>query len=158
MAGEIRMASKPECDGTSWGLTAESASISAVLQELHQRYHQVDKKLEHLMAASQTDWNDKLTSEILVQVDEIQQLSSQASELARSRLDTSNDSDTVASIAQETRAAFSKQIQVIETMFRDMLGKIAMMERTVQSARDQLLPQVNVGVRALQVRRAYSGS
>lgn len=155
----IEERSTPKCNEGSESPDFEGrTSVASVLKELQDRYLLVDQKLEQLVTMSQNDWNEELTGEILEQVNEIQQLSKQASALARVRETVTAVGDSFHGSAKATPTAISERIKTIETMFRDMLGKIALMERTVQEARDQLLPQVNAGVRALQVRRAYSGT
>jgi hypothetical protein len=49
------------------------------------------------------------------------------------------------------------ELNQLTGLFHAMLAKIARLEKGAQEARDRLLPQVNVGVRSLQMRRAYSG-
>lgn len=113
------------------------------LEEILAQYQLVDQQLEQLLADSDRgEWSESATQEVLRHLQKIQELGAAAA-ATHSR--------------QPGVARPEAELNQLTSLFHAMLAKIARLEKGAQEARDRLLPQVNVGVRSLQMRRAYSG-
>lgn len=129
----------------------EPLAPGTMVAAISEQYRAIDRELDELLASGNQDWNDSRTERMLEQLRALTELGTQAGELANQRVQTGG-SETA------TRAASPPELEDIEKLFREMLKKISRLEQTAQAARDQLLPQVNASVRAMQMRRAYSGT
>ncbi len=117
--------------------------IEELLTEIVQQYREVDAQLETLLLESeQGEWSEQATQQVLQHLASIQRLSAAAGQAAQSR-PTGNRPEG--------------QLRQVTQLFQSMLAKIARLEKSASEARDRLLPQVNAGVRALQMQRAYGG-
>ncbi len=117
--------------------------VESLLTEIVQQYREVDQQLEGLLLESeQGEWSEQATQQVLQHLSKIQNLSAAAGESAHSG-PAGNRPDS--------------QLRQITELFQAMLSKIARLEKSASEARDRLLPQVNAGVRSLQMQRAYGG-
>lgn len=126
-------------------IETESSSQPArlLLEEIVAEYAVVDRQLEQLLKDSDRgEWSETATQQVLAHLQKIQELSSAAG---------------AAQGSDPTGTRPETELNQLTNLFHAMLAKIARLEKGAQEARDRLLPQVNVGVRSLQMRRAYSG-
>jgi len=120
-----------------------SADVQELLEEILEQYQVVDQQLEQLLVDSDRgEWSESATQQVLQHLQKIQQLGAEAG---------------AAHSGRPGVARPEAELNQLTNLFHAMLAKIARLERGAQEARDRLLPQVNVGVRSLQMRRAYSG-
>jgi hypothetical protein len=124
--------------------THHATGISMTWQEgapVVQPFH--SRQLEQLLVDSDRgEWSESATQQVLQYLQKIQQLGAAAGAMHTGQPGT---------VRPET------ELNQLTGLFHAMLAKIARLEKGAQEARDRLLPQVNVGVRSLQMRRAYSG-
>jgi|GEM_PF-3473775 len=117
--------------------------VQVLLEEILEQYQVVDRQLEQLLVDSDRgEWSESATQQVLQHLQKIQQLGAAAG---------------AAQTGQSGTARPEAELNQLTGLFHAMLAKIARLEKGAQEARDRLLPQVNVGVRSLQMRRAYSG-
>lgn len=117
--------------------------VQVLLEEILEQYQVVDRQLEQLLVDSDRgEWSESATQQVLQHLQKIQQLGAAAGAAQTSLSGTARP---------------EAELNQLTGLFHAMLAKIARLEKSAQEARDRLLPQVNVGVRSLQMRRAYSG-
>lgn len=117
--------------------------VPELLEEILVQYQLVDRQLEQLLADSDRgEWSESATQQVLRHLQKIQELGAAAG---------------AAHAGQPGGARPEAELNQLTSLFHAMLAKIARLEKGAQEARDRLLPQVNAGVRSLQMRRAYSG-
>jgi hypothetical protein len=118
------------------------APVQVLIEEILEQYRVVDQQLERLLVDSERgEWSESATQQVLQHLQKIQQLGA------------------AAGAAQSGKPGAPRpeaELNQLTNLFHAMLAKIARLEKGAQEARDRLLPQVNVGVRSLQMRRAYS--
>lgn len=125
-------------------MESETPMAQALLEQIVQQYRQVDGQLEQLLAESvRGEWNETATKQVLQHLTTIQRLSAEAGEVAGK---------------SEGSKRPTLELEQLTSLFQAMLAKIARLEKAATEARDRLLPQVNAGVRSLQMQRAYAGS
>jgi hypothetical protein len=123
---------------------SETRSPRDLLAEIIEQYRRVDLQLEALLKESaRGEWSESATQQVLRHVSTIQQLSAAAGE---------------ATAANPGGPRPVAELESLTALFEAMLAKIARLEKAATEARDRLLPQVNAGVRSLQMQRAYAGN
>ena len=122
---------------------SDSRPLGELLEDILAQYAVVDRQLEQLLADSERgEWSESATQQVLGHLTQIQQLGAAAG---------------AAHASQPPGLRPEEELNQLTNLFHAMLAKLARLEKGAQDARDRLLPQVNVGVRSLQMRRAYSG-
>jgi hypothetical protein len=115
-----------------------------LLEQIVQQYRQVDGQLEQLLAESaRGEWSEAATKQVMHHLTTIQRLSAEAGEAAAQTPGSGRP---------------TSELEQLTGLFQAMLAKIAHLEKAATEARDRLLPQVNAGVRSLQMQRAYASS
>lgn len=122
----------------------EQPAAQVLLTEIVREYRVIDGQLEQLLGEStRGEWSEAATRQVLQHLQTVQQLSAAAGQVANSNSGAGRP---------------AAELEQLTGLFQAMLAKIARLEKAATEARDRLLPQVNAGVRSLQMQRAYSGS
>lgn len=125
-------------------MESETPLARVLLEQIVQQYRQVDSQLERLLADSvRGEWSEATTKQVLQHLTTIQRLSAEAGQVAAQHPGSGRP---------------AVELEQLTNLFQAMLAKIARLEKAASEARDRLLPQVNAGVRSLQMQRAYAGS